>query len=374
MLAFALLLLAYSRCFDFGVDRMLMMTLQPCRLTTSALVCMLLISASPIEAHHSFVGFYDQERTVEIEGRVKSVSWRNPHGSMTIEVTSATGETVDWLIETGSISVLRVRGFDGTVVRVGDRVRVAGEPSLKRDHGLYARNVLLPSGEEVLLSIGVVPRWSGSDAAGLAQAEFDEDVAAAARRSASGIFRVWSTVFEDPNSFPMFKGNYPLSESAREIKARWDPNSVIAQGCAFKGMPSLMVTPYPIEFIDNGDEILIRFEEEDATRTIRMDPNARKSTRFVSIYGFSRGRWEGTELVVETDSISAEYFDYEGTPQSPAARYVERFVPSEDGSRLDYRITVIDPDTFTETFDLTRYFVWRPELVVNPYDCVIGAP
>ena len=69
-------------------------------------------------AHHSFVGFYDQERILEIEGRVKSVSWRNPHGSMTIEVPAADGGTTDWLIETGSISVLRVRGFDGTVVQV----------------------------------------------------------------------------------------------------------------------------------------------------------------------------------------------------------------------------------------------------------------
>jgi hypothetical protein len=25
--------------------------------------------------------------------------------------------------------------------------------------------------------------------------------------------------------------------------------------------------------------------------------------------------------------------------------------------------------TFSEPFDLGRYFVWRPELVVNPYDC-----
>jgi CO/xanthine dehydrogenase Mo-binding subunit len=32
------------------------------------------------------------------------VSWRNPHGSITIEVTSAEGDTTDWLIETGSIS------------------------------------------------------------------------------------------------------------------------------------------------------------------------------------------------------------------------------------------------------------------------------
>jgi hypothetical protein len=323
-------------------------------------------------AHHSFVGFYDLSRTEEIEGRVQSVTWRNPHGSMVIEVTEPDGRTTDWQIETGSISVLRVRGFDRDVVSVGDRVRIAGEPSLRRDNGLYARNLLLPSGREVLLSIGVEPRWSGSSAeAELAEPTFDTSVAAEARERANGLFRVWSTVFEDPESFPMFKGGYPLTEAAVARRAEWDPDSVIAQGCAFKGMPALMVTPFPVEFIDRGDRIQMRFEEEDATRTIHLNPEAEEPDAFESVYGFSRGRWDGDTLVVETRSVAAEYFDYEGTPQGPDARYIERFEPADDASRLDYRITVIDPATFTETFELSRYFVWRPELVVNPYDCFV---
>lgn len=38
-------------------------------------------------------------------------------------------------------------------------------------------------------------------------------------------------------------------------------------------------------------------------------------------------------------------------------------------SRLDYRITVTDPVYFSEPFDLTRYFVWKPENIVHPYEC-----
>jgi hypothetical protein len=44
---------------------------------------------------------------------------------------------------------------------------------------------------------------------------------------------------------------------------------------------------------------------------------------------------------------------------------------SDDGTRLNYRIEIDDPETFTEPFELGRYFVWRPELRVNPYDCVV---
>jgi hypothetical protein len=327
------------------------------------------MGATSVQAHHSFVGFYDLDTVIEIEGRVESVSWSNPHGSMSIAVTAPDGETTSWQIETGSISVLRVRGFDRGVVQVGDRVRIAGEPSLRHDNGLYARNVLLPSGEELLLSIGVQPRWSATTQAELRAARFDQAVAQRARAAADGLFRVWSTVFEDPESFPMFKGGYPLTPQAASAKAQWDPDSVIARGCSFKGMPALMVTPYPLEFVDLDDRILIRFEEEDATRTVWMTPDAVVPQSFESVYGFSRGRWEGSVLVVETDNISAEYFDYEGTPQSAAARYVERFELSDDELRLHYTIAVDDPQTFTEPFELSRYFLWRPELVVNPYEC-----
>lgn len=44
-----------------------------------------------VTAHHSFVGFYDLTKIEEIEGRVRSTSWRNPHGSMIIEVASPDG-------------------------------------------------------------------------------------------------------------------------------------------------------------------------------------------------------------------------------------------------------------------------------------------
>lgn len=322
-------------------------------------------------AHHSFAGFYDQDRIVEIDGILTSVSWRNPHGSMTLDVTDDSGDTVEWVIETGSVSVLRVRGFDREFVRPGDHVTVAGEAALRRDNGLYARNLLLDNGEEVLLSIGISPRWANSAASALIEARFDLSVATRARAEAEGIFRVWSTVFEDPESFPMFKGGYPLTEAAVAAKADWDPSDAVQLGCDPKGMPSLMITPFPIEFARRGDDIAIRFEEDDTERLIHMASDARRPDGYRALLGYSTGRWEGGTLVVETDGVDARYFDGEGTPQSRMASFVERFTVREDQLRLDYRITITDPQAFSQPFDLTRYFVWRPELTVGRYDCVI---
>jgi hypothetical protein len=334
-----------------------------------ALLSLCGFAAAPAHGHHSFVGFYDQNRIVEVEGVVRSLSWSNPHGTIVLDVTDAAGRVTEWRIETGSISVLRVRGFDREFVRVGDRVRLAGEAALKRENGLYARNMLLPSGEEVLLSIGISPRWTDPDTGALLEARFDDSVAEAARREADGIFRVWSTVLDDPASFPMFKGGYPLTEAALARKAEWDSSDIVQLGCAPKGMPALMITPFPIEFSRRGDDIVIRFEEDDAERLIVMGSAAPGAP---ALLGRSRGRFEGDTLVVETDRVSAEYFDGEGTPLGARARFVERFTPSADGRRLDYVIEISDPEAFTETFELERYFVWRPELKVKPYDCSVS--
>jgi len=51
------------------------------------------------------------------------------------------------------------------------------------------------------------------------------------------------------------------------------------------------------------------------------------------------------------------------------AQFVERFTLAEDGSRLDYRLTVTDPNTFTEAVELEKYWLYIPGITVEPYEC-----
>jgi hypothetical protein len=124
-----------------------------------------------------------------------------------------------------------------------------------------------------------------------------------------------------------------------------------------------------MDFTRAGDTIVMRLEEYDTVRTIHMNPNAAAPAEH-TLYGFSRGRFEGNTLVVETDHIKAGYFDQEGTPMSDQIKVVERFTPNADYTRLDYRLTTTDPVNFERPFDLTRYFVWKPENTVHPYECL----
>ena len=61
-----------------------------------------------------------------------------------------------------------------------------------------------------------------------------------------------------------------------------------------------------------------------------------------------------------------------GIPQSDVAEYVERITAAEDGSRLDYRITITDPETFTDPVVLEKFWVWLSDVRLERYDCTVG--
>ena len=153
-------------------------------------------------AHHSQAGIFDSRKTIEVTGVVKSVSWRNPHGQILLSVRDEKGVETIWDAETASISILRNRGVDGSPVRVGDRVTIAGSPSMRARPEILARSLLLPNGTE--FNFGSATAYFPAGKAGrlATGAKIAGDVAAA-KAKADGLFRVWSTIMSDPAAFPM---------------------------------------------------------------------------------------------------------------------------------------------------------------------------
>ena len=333
-----------------------------------ALFIGLALLANAARAHHSQAGIFDSTKTIEVTGVIKSVSWRNPHGQILLSVRDQAGSETVWDAETASVSILRNRGADGSSIRIGDRVTIAGSPSVRNRPEILARSVLLPSGYEFTFGSPNAHFPAGKAGRIIGRAKIEGDVAAATAR-ANGLFRVWSTNMSDPAAFPMFKGGYPLTAAGKAGLAKWNPRDNVLLKCGTKGTPLIMISPLPMEFARDGDRIIMRLEEYDTVRTIHMNPKAVAPAAH-TLYGFSRGRWEGTTLVVETDHIAAGYFDHVGTLQSDQIRTVERFTPNVDHSRLDYTLTTTDPVNFERPFTLTRYFIWKPENSVHPYECL----
>jgi hypothetical protein len=319
--------------------------------------------------HHSARITYDMDQLVELEGEVTAVIWRNPHVRFTLLTIGSNGDEVSWEIESIPVTRLSRVGVSRDVLEIGRTVRVAGHPARLPVESLYAINMLLEDGREVLLDTPLA-RWTENTiGTGL-----DETPGTASADPSLGIFRVWSTdgSFLATETRFLTEGgalNYPLTEAARAAQAQWDPlspdNPYLA--CTPKGMPIIMQQPNPIEFVDNGDEIHLRIEEFDTVRVISLTDSAPNLP--ASLLGDSVGSWEGNTLVVRTNNIDWPYFDQNGYRQSEAMEVVERFALDDAGGRLDYELTVVDPALFTEPVTLTKSWRWVPGDQVLPFDC-----
>ena len=333
----------------------------------------MLFIATPFKvgAHHSARITYDMEQLIEVEGQVTSVFWRNPHVLFTLRELGVSGDEVVWNVETIPAARLSRVGVTSDLLEVGGTVRIAGYPARRPGRGVYAVNMLIEDGREILLDTPVA-HWTdntigtGTDATpGVAGAD-----------SSLGIFRVWSTdgsFLATETQFLTEGGNlsYPLTEQARIAQATWDPlapdNPFLT--CTPKGMPIIMQQPNPIEFQNLGNEILLRMEEFDTVRVISMRESV--SEQAPTPLGHSFGRWEveGRVLVVRTSGIDWPYFDQNGYQQSDAIETLERFILNDAGSRLDYELTVTDPGLFTEPVVLRKSWRWVPGDRVLPFNC-----
>ncbi len=344
------------------------------RIRTSVFLGVISLPAA-VTAHHSVSAQFDRDTTIEVEGEVTRVNWQNPHVRFSVSATDGSGEAQHWVIESTSVSTLRRMDISARLVTVGDRIKIAGNPSWSEANEIYVNNMLLPSGEEVVMSARATPRWSnrtlGTSGPGFVTSGGVSD-------PSRGIFRVWSTPFSAPILFPENVDSdfdfeaYPLTDTTRQSLAVWNQvtdNPTLA--CASKGMPTIMEQPFPMEFLDQGDTISLRLEEYDLIRSIYIDPDAVPRDEPPSPLGVSVGRWEDRTLVVSTTNINWAYFDTVGIPQSPAVRLVERFTLSADGDRLDYELTVTDPVTFTRPVTLGKHWVWVPGVEVGIYACVV---
>lgn len=338
-----------------------------------ALVVAPVLAPVVVLGHHSVSAVYDTTRVVEAEGEVTALAWRNPHVRFQITGADETGAPRNWMVEMTSLTNLRRDGLEGQLVNLGDRIRVAGNPIRTGARSIYAENLLLDNGEEVVLEPRGEPRWS-------AETRGREGPTGGGDPSAPelGIFRVWSTPRDqglllpedtDPNfDFDL----YPLTEAARASVDAFDPvtdNPIL--NCVSKGMPTIMEQPYPMQFLRQGDDIVLHLEEYDTLRLIHMDPDISHADRPATKLGFSTGRWDGDTLEVRTTRSSWPWFDVVGIPHSEDSEMIERFALSSDGSRLDYSLTVTDPANFTEPVTVTKFWVWYPQMTVEPFQCQV---
>lgn len=336
-----------------------------------------LLSLAPeATAHHSFAANFDLNKTIEVEGVIQSVTWRNPHVKISVLVGAGTDAEQQWDIESHSLSNLHRMQVTRDVLAVGDKVKIAGPPAKRKTNAMFMFHMLLPDGREVIFQQGADAHFA-DETVGSSDSLRGAVTGVDPSERPTSIFSVWTTDYSNRGSWPLFPYNsagHPLTDAAKAKMADFDlDRDDPLANCAPKGMPSAMAQPYPIELIDAGDKIILKIEEYDAVREIILNDAPNNAGKTPHHLGYSTGRWEDDTLVVNTSNIDFAYLDVlslpKPIPQSANVHVVETFKLREGGSYLDYTMLVTDPETLTEPMMFKKFWQYRPGTTVEPYEC-----
>ena len=106
-----------------------------------------------------------------------------------------------------------------------------------------------------------------------------------------------------------------------------------------------------LQIFQGRDHVVILNEQIHDARTVFFDGRPLPDGEVRGWYGYSRGRWDGDTLVIETGNFNGltQSFDSSGTSYDKVV--TERLTRTAD-DKLEYEATVVDPKTFTDRFTL----------------------
>jgi len=327
------------------------------RLLVIAIPIVFCAASPPSIAHHSHAEF--SEEIIQVDGELTRIVWSNPHPAMTLKTLDANGEEqIVRLQILGNVNGMNRDGVTSELFHQGQQVKITGQLSLRREGLMLANFAEFEDGSRAALG----PYTS---AQGAIYGNSNSGDTAIPEDSAPSLFHVWTVESRTRNYEP------PLRANSQAIKDSWDPiQDDVQANCSPLGMPGAMMSPHPIEFVDQGDSILLRLEEWDASRRIYMNDNQPESLE-TSRMGISYGQWDGSSLLVRTTDTNYPFLDEYGTPQSSSVEFLELFTLSNDaGWYLDWSVRVTDLETFSAPFELsTTRWQWLPGETLQPYEC-----
>ena len=167
----------------------------------------------------------------------------------------------------------------------------------------------------------------------------------------------------------------PLNEDAAKVYAAhkqryaagdagYDPTT----WCAGPGMPRILTMPYAFEIRRSGDHVAFIHGWYRWFRAVDMN-GPEPEPILPTTLGFPVGKFEGDVLVIRTVGITdTTVLDASGLPHSDQMVLTERLRVLPDG-RLENRMTIEDPDTFTSPWETVLTFHRDPAAKVSDDIC-----
>ncbi|MEQ1884259.1 MAG: hypothetical protein ABL967_04305 [Bryobacteraceae bacterium] len=147
-------------------------------------------------------------------------------------------------------------------------------------------------------------------------------------------------------------------------------NDPVLSKCYPPGTPRVYFHPYPFEFIQTANSMLMMFEYDHWTRRIWTDGRKSPEDPDPSWMGYAVGHWENdTTFVVETNGFNDRtWIDRRGHPHSTEMRVKETF-RRIDFDHLQVDFDIRDPKALEKPWLSTFYFELRPKWELGEISC-----
>ena len=114
----------------------------------AVLSVVLIATALPLLAHHSFAAEYDNNKPIKFSGKVTKVEWMNPHIYVYVDANTD-GKTANYAVEGGAPNGLYRQGWRKDTLKAGDPISIEGFLAKDGSNTVNARVWLLPDGKKV---------------------------------------------------------------------------------------------------------------------------------------------------------------------------------------------------------------------------------
>ena len=230
----------------------------------------------------------------------------------------------------------------------------------------------------VALTCTVSAQWRYRDPSAPRLPDGKVDVKAPPPRTASGtvdLSGIWQTDIRynfnlgadlKPDDIVMLPGAQALYAERRDNNGKDDPEGF----CLPPGFPRVNGVPFPQKIVQLAGTIVILYETRTTFRQIFFDSNHTLANDPQPTWmGYSKGRWEGDTLIVETTGFNDKtWLDDAGHPHSEQMKVTERFRRPSFGQLL-VEITIDDPKVYAKPWTVTQAFQLMADGELIEYIC-----